>query len=194
MKIYLINGAKEFGSSSRRLNDTLHNKAKDTLNNLGHEIREVLVDKGYNVSEQLENLKWADCFIYQFPAWWMSEPWIVKKYIDEVYLQGYGILFSGDGRSKEDKSKKYGSGGLAQNKSYMLCSTWNAPLVAFEDKNEFFEAKGVDYVFAHLHKAHEFMGMRPLPSFSCNDVIKNPQIQVYLSDYEAHLQKVFGEN
>jgi len=192
MKIYLINGAKEFGTSFRKLNDTLHNKAKDTLSKLGHEIKEVIIDKGYDVNEEMANLKWADSLIYQFPAWWMSEPWIVKKYIDEVYLQGYGILFSGDGRSREDTSKKYGSGGLAHNKSYMLCSTWNAPLEAFEDKSQFFEGKGVDYAFTHLHKAHQFLAMRKLPSFMCNDVVKNPQIQIYLNAYEAHLQKVFG--
>ena len=190
-KIYILNGAKKFGNSFRRLNDTLCELAKETLSQMGHEVKEVVIDKGYDAQQEVQNIAWADYLIYQFPAWWMGEPWIVKKYIDEVYLAAHGVLFSGDGRSREDLSKKYGSGGLAHNKAYMLCSTWNAPLEAFEDKNQFFEGKGVDYTFTHLHKAHEFLAMQKLPSFMCNDVIKNPQIDAYKEAYKEHLQKVF---
>ncbi len=192
-KIYILNGAKKFGTSFRVLNDSLCELAKNTLDQMGHELREVVIDKGYKVEKEVQNLAWADSLIYQFPVWWMSEPWIMKKYIDEVYLASYEVLFSGDGRSSTDASKKYGSGGLAQNKSYMLCSTWNAPLEAFTDETQFFEGKGGDYVFTHLHKIHQFLGMRRLPSFMCNDVIKNPQINSYIKAYEKHLRKVFGE-
>ena len=31
-----------------------------------------------------------------------------------------------------------------------------------------------------------------LPSFICNDVIKNPQVEKYIADYRAHLQQVFA--
>ena len=31
-----------------------------------------------------------------------------------------------------------------------------------------------------------------LPTFLCNDVIRNPQVEKYLADYQAHLEKVFG--
>ncbi|MCH3790128.1 NADPH quinone reductase MdaB, partial [Campylobacter jejuni] len=41
---------------------------------------------------------------------------------------------------------------------------------------EFFEGKGVDMVYRHLHKAHEFIGMKSLQNFMCNDVVKNPQL------------------
>lgn len=191
MKIYLLNGAKEFGNSKGRLNTTLHELAKETLSKLGHETKEVIIDKGYDVQKEVQNLKWADSIIHQFPAWWMCEPWIVKKYIDEVYLASHGVLFNDDGRTRKDPSKKYGSGGLAQNKSYMLCSTWNAPLEVFTDKTQFLGI-GIDGVFAHLHKAHAFCGMQKLPSFMCNDVVKNPQVERYLAEYEAHLKKVFG--
>ncbi|EQB0813124.1 hypothetical protein ACYA4W_000916 [Campylobacter upsaliensis] len=44
----------------------------------------------------------------------------MKKYIDEVYLNGVSILFANDGRSRADESLKYGSGGLAQGKKVML--------------------------------------------------------------------------
>lgn len=71
--------------------------------------------------------------------WWMGEPWIVKKYIDEVFLAGVGVLFANDGRSRADESLKYGSGGLARDKRVMLSVTWNAPKEAFIESRGFFE-------------------------------------------------------
>ncbi len=192
-KILLLNGGKVFGGSGGRLSQTLHDVAKQTLENLGFEILQTHIDKGYE--EQVEVQKWlqSDAIIYQMPAWWMGEPWIVKKYIDEVYMEGAGILFKNDGRSRKDESLKYGSGGLSQGKRVMFSVTWNAPLGVFTEKNGFFEGVGVDGVYLHLHKAHEFMGMQALPSFICNDVVKNPQVEQYIKDYEAHLKKVFDK-
>ncbi len=44
----------------------------------------------------------------------------------------------------------------------------------------------------HRTTALTFTATR-LPTFTCNDVVKNPQIERYLSDYRAHLEKVFGK-
>lgn len=44
-------------------------------------------------------------------------------------------------------------------------------------------------VYLHLRKAHEFCGMSCLPIFMCNDVVKNPQVERYIAEYKAHLQK-----
>ncbi|WP_148082510.1 NAD(P)H-dependent oxidoreductase, partial [Neisseria meningitidis] len=57
---------------------------------------------------------------------------------------------------------------------------------------DFFEGKGVDVLYMHFHKANEFLGMTRLSTFLCNDVVKNPQVEKYLADYQAHLEKVFG--
>ncbi|ELL09007.1 flavodoxin-like fold family protein [Neisseria meningitidis 2004090] len=54
------------------------------------------------------------------------------------------------------------------------------------------KVKGVDVLYMHFHKANEFLGMTRLPTFLCNDVVKNPQVEKYLADYQAHLEKVFG--
>ncbi|MCE3039092.1 NAD(P)H-dependent oxidoreductase [Helicobacter anatolicus] len=190
--ILLIHGAKDFGLSKGRLNSTLHDVAKDTLQSLGLHINETHIDKGYDIEVEVQKILDSDAIIYQMPGWWMGEPWIVKKYIDEVFNAGAGKLYANDGRSREDISKKYGSGGLSQNKKYMFSLTWNAPLEAFTDKEQFFEGVGVDGIYLHLHKAHQFLGMSALPTFICNDVIKNPQVQKYIKDYQAHLLKVFG--
>ena len=84
--ILLLNGGKAFGNSGGRLSQTLHNVAKQTLQNLGFKILETHIDEGYD--EQTEVQKWLDSkvIIYQMPGWWMGEPWIVKKYIDEVEI------------------------------------------------------------------------------------------------------------
>ena len=105
----------------------------------------------------------------------MSIPWGFKKYIDEVYMSGHGKLTTGDGRSSAAPEKGYGRGGLLKSR-YMLVTTWNAPKGAFNDKAEFFEGKSVDGVFFNFHKCQQFCGMKKLPSFSCHDVMKNPDV------------------
>ena len=82
----------------------------------------------------------------------------------------------GDGRSRSDATRLYDHGGVCINKTYMLSSTWNAPQEAFEDPLQFFDGKGIDAVLMPVHKTFEFLGMRPLPSFMANDVLKNPRI------------------
>jgi len=190
--ILLLNGGKAFGNSGGRLSQTLHNVAKQTLQNLGFKILETHIDEGYD--EQTEVQKWLDSkvIIYQMPGWWMGEPWIVKKYIDEVGIAGAGKFFTSDGRHSATPTQGYGTGGLLKDKKYMFSLTWNAPLEAFTEPNGFFEGVGVEGVYFHLHKAHEFMGMSALPTFICNDVVKNPQVEQYIQDYTAHLKRVFG--
>ncbi|WP_104697493.1 MULTISPECIES: NAD(P)H-dependent oxidoreductase [unclassified Helicobacter] len=190
--ILLLNGAKVFGASEGRINNTLHNLAIEVLSDLGYKIQQTHIDKGYILEDEVQKILDSDVMIYQMPAWWMGEPWIVKKYIDEVFMGLYGKLFSGDGRSRDDESKKYGSGGLNHHKKYLFSMTWNAPLEAFIEKNQFFEGVGIDGVLFHLHKAHQFIGMQALESFACFNVIKDPQVQQYKKDYEAHLRKIFG--
>ena len=104
----------------------------------------------------------------------------------------YGSLYASDGRTRSDASKKYGSGGLIQGKTYMLSLTWNAPMEAFTDKEQFFHGVGVDGVYLPFHKANQFLGMEALPTFIANDVIKMPDIPRYVAEYREHLAKIFG--
>ncbi|GHP73057.1 NADPH quinone reductase MdaB [Helicobacter pylori] len=192
-KVLIINGAKAFGSSGGKLNETLSDHAKKTLESLGLEVDTTIVDKGYNHSQEVEKVFSADATIWQMPGWWMGEPWIVKKYIDEVFSAGHGKLYASDGRSSQNPTKNYGKGGLMQGKKYMLSLTWNAPIEAFTDPNEFFEGVGVDVVYLHLHKAFQFLGLSVLPTFICNDVVKNPQVEQYLNSLTTHLHQAFGK-
>lgn len=106
-------------------------------------------------------------------------------------MAGHGILFKHDGRVIDDPSKKYGTGGLCPEKVYMLSSTWNAPMEAFVTEGQFFEAKGIDSLLTQTHKANQFPGLSPLPSYICNDSIKNPEPEKYKSEYEKHLNSIF---
>lgn len=192
MKILLINGGKTFAHSGGELNNTLHNVAVSTLQEMGYEVRETVVDQGYNLETEVQNYLWADTIVYQMPGWWMGTPWIVKRYIDEVFTEGHGSLYASDGRSRQDPTKQYGSGGLLQGRRYMLSLTWNAPLEAFDEPDNFFEGRGVDGVYFPFHKSQEFIGLEALPTFIANDVMKMPDVDRDKAAYRAHLRQVLG--
>ena len=117
-----------------------------------------------------------------------------KKYIDDVFTAGHGKLYASDGRTRADAAHRYGSGGLLQGKKYMFSITWNAPQEAFTDPEEFFEGKGIEAVLFPFHKANQFIGMSPLPTFMCNDVVKHPHIADDVARYRKHLQQLFGQS
>ncbi|WP_434778397.1 NAD(P)H-dependent oxidoreductase [Neisseria sp. Ec49-e6-T10] len=187
-KVLIIDAGKNFFHSKGELNKYLTEVAQKTLVKMGHEVQVTTLEDGYQISDEVAKYVWADVVIYQQPGWWMGMPWTLKKYIDDVFTEGYGSLYASDGRTRSDASKKYGSGGLLQGKKYMISATWNAPLEAFNDPEQFFEGVGVDGVYLPLHKANQFLGMEPLPSFICNDVIKDPHIAEDVVRYEAHLK------
>ena len=191
--VLIVNGGKKFAHSAGALNNSLVELAESYLTELNHSVKVTEVDIGYDIETEIEKWLWSDVVIHQNPAWWMGTPWIVKKYIDEVFTIGHGRLYQSDGRTRSDNNKNYGSGGLIQGKKYMLSVTWNAPKEAFTDPSQFFEGVGVDGVYLPFHKAHQFLGMSPLKTFICNDVIKNPNIDGDLERYKSHLKELFSE-
>ena len=166
--------------------------AEQVLSELGHNVRVSRADSDYDIAAEVQLYVWADTVIYQMPGWWMGAPWTVKKYMDEVFTAGHGSLYASDGRTRADAAKKYGSGGLLQGKTYMLSLTWNAPLQAFTDPEQFFHGVGVDGVYLPFHKANQFLGLTGLPTFIANDVMKVPEVERYKAEYSAHLQQVFA--
>lgn len=190
--VLIINAGKAFGHSKGELNRTLTDVAATFLRDKGRQVRVTTVDDGYDIEQEVQNILWADTIIYQMPGWWMGAPWTLKKYIDDVFTAGHGSLYDSDGRTRADASKKYGSGGLLQGKHYLLSLTWNAPLEAFTDPDQFFHGVGVDGVYLPFHKANQFIGLSPLPTFICNDVIKQPDVERDIARYRAHLDKAFA--
>ncbi|MDL2284528.1 NAD(P)H-dependent oxidoreductase [Oxalobacter sp. OttesenSCG-928-P03] len=191
-KILIINAMKQFAHSGGQLNTTLTQVAADYLKGKGHDVQVTVVDEGYNIQAEVDKYLWAEVIIYQIPGWWMGPPWILKKYMDDVFTEGHGKLYANDGRTRADDAKKYGSGGLLQGRKYMISTTWNAPLEAFTDPSQFFEGVGIDGVMMPVHKANQFLGMTPLPTFMCNDVMKMPDVPGYTKRYQEHLAAFFG--
>ena len=189
--ILLVNGHQYWEISKGELNKSLIELAEKVLTQKEYSIKRTHIEDAYDPTEEVEKLMWADFIIFQTPVYWFSIPWGFKKYIDEVYMAGYGIMFDGDGRTHTDPEKNYGTGGLMQGKKYMLSTTWNAPRGAFNDEAEIFEGKDVDDVFFYFHKAQKFIGMEHLPAFACYDVIMNPNIEADFKRYEEHLNKLF---
>jgi modulator of drug activity B len=185
--ILLINGHQTVGIAKGELNRNLIEVARLYLEQRGRSVKTTAVDDGYDVAAEVEKFLWADLVVYQTPVYWMAVPAAFKQYIDAVYSGGHGVLFADDGRSRTDPDKKYGSGGLLQGKRYLLSTTWNAPAAALEEPGQLFEGKGVDGVFFWFHKAQQFLGLSPLPTFSCFDVLKNPQIEADFARYRDHL-------
>lgn len=192
--IFIINTHEFFPFSEGKLNQVLVEKAKANLENKGYDIRLLTMKDDYDIDEEVEKHVWADTLILQIPVNWMGVPWSFKKYMDLVYSTGTdGRLCDGDGRTRSDPSKQYGSGGSLTGKNYMLSLTFNAPKSSFDDpQQEFFGGRGVDDLFWPMHLNFKFFGMKPLETFSCHDVLKNPEIQCDFERFEAHLDKLFS--
>ena len=103
----------------------------------------------------------------------MGVPWVMKKYIDEVFSAGQANgLYTNDGRSRSDATKRYGSGGLMQGKQYMLSLTYNCPTSEFNDKEGFFDGLSLDEAHNATHKTWQFCGATPLQTYSVHDIFK----------------------
>jgi len=191
--IFIINAHEPWPFSEGRLNRSLAERAATNLKSKGYAIQSSTMQDDYDVEKEIEKHMWADALILQTPCNWMGVPWTFKKYMDEVYTAGMdGRLCAGDGRSREDQSKQYGSGGTLTGKKYMMSITYNAPLEAFDDPDqEFFSGRGVDDLFWPMHLNFKFFGMTPLKTFACHDVLKNPDVESDFVRFDAHLDRLF---
>lgn len=170
-KVLIINGHQHYDNVAEgKLTNIFIDKAKEFLSSNDCEIKQTNIDKGYKVEEEVEKLSWADYIIFQYPVYWMGVPWITKKYFDEVLTQGKHYL--SDGRSRDDASKKYGSGGLLTNTKYMLSLTYNCPSSEFSSKDGFFDGLSLDEANIATHKIFQFCGAKPLETYSVHDIFK----------------------
>ena len=178
MNIFVINGHNYNPFAQGRLNRALFNKIIEVLTP-GNSLLTTTIEDGYEIQEEIEKFRGSDIVIYQMPIYWFSFPHFTKKYIDEVYL--YNVFFT--------SSEKYGHGGLMKGKKYMFSLTWNATYDAFYKTSGFMDGRGVDEFIIAMHKIQEYCGFERLPTFSCLNVVKAPNIEQYLKDLEVHLCK-----
>lgn len=194
-KVLLINTHLTYPNwSEGLLNDAFNQKAKDFSLEKGLEVLETKVEDGYNTDEEVEKHLEADIIILQTPINWFGAPWIYKKYVDEVFNSGLhsAKFLSGDGRTREDSTKQYGTGGKMQGKKFMVCSTWNAPKASFDDPNQIlFEGRSTADALIQITSNYRFCGVEIVPDYNCFDIFKEGDIAGDLENYPKHLEKVF---
>jgi NADPH dehydrogenase (quinone) len=193
MKTLIINTHLTYaGWSEGKLNLTFTDFAKAFFVERGHEVAETFVERGYKPEEEVEKHVAADVIILQTPVNWFGAPWIYKKYVDEVFNAGLATkaLLKGDGRTRRDASRQYGTGGKMQGKKFMISATWNAPRETFDNPDSvLFGGKGTADLFLPITSNYKFCGSDILPAFGIFDIFKNPDVPGALEDYRRHLEK-----
>jgi modulator of drug activity B len=188
--VLLINLHQRYeGFAEGELNKRILHEAEAFFARKRFGIKTTAVEAGYDVPEELEKFRWADVIFLQTPVYWMSVPWIGKKYIDEIFSGGSGtVTFENDGRAG---GGKYGSGGLMHEKRYMLSFTYNCPASEFGSPDGFFEGLDIDGANVALHKTFQFCGAMPTESFSVHDVYGDFDLEANLTRLREVLERNF---
>jgi len=192
--VLIINGHQKYeGFAEGKLTQTFIDNAEDFFTTNDFKVKHTHIDKGYDVKDELEKFAWADHIVFQYPVYWMTVPWITKKYIDEIFSAGAStVTYKNDGRSRSDASAKYGSGGLMKDKNYMLSLTYNCPINEFDNKDGFFEGLSVDEANFAVHKVFQFCGAKQVDTYSIHDIFKSDlNIDTELDKFKSTLQSNF---
>ncbi len=196
--ILIINAHQKYeGISEGKLNKIFVDTAATYLKNNNFNIIHTHTEQPYIIEEELQKLVQADFIIFQSPIYWFGMPWITKKYFDEVWSAGYTtVTCSGDGRTREDPSRRYGTGGLMNDKSYMLSLTYASPKMEFDDLEGFYNGKSMDDANVGTHKIFQFCGLKMLKSYAIFNVHKeeNINIEEELSQFKQILTSNFINN
>lgn len=189
-KVLILNGHQHYDVVARgELTNHYITKAKDFFKKNNFELKYTEIDKGYNIEEEKEKLLWADIVLFQYPTYWMGIPWIAKKYFDEVLTQG--VHYTNDGRSRNDTSKTYGTGGLLKGK-YMLSITYNCPTTEFSNEKGYFDGLSLDQANIATHKTFQFLGLKPSKTYSVHDIFKGDlDLSKELDKFETVLKENF---
>lgn len=192
--VLIINAHQYYeGFSAGKLNKTMVDALEAEMIARGYTVQHTTIEKGYDINDEVQKHVWADLIILQSPVYWFGTPWIYKKYADEVFTAGLvqQAMLTDDGRTRQDPTKQYGTGGKMQGKKYMLSLTWNAPQEAFGNTEQtLFAGKTVDDVFVNNTACYKFCGADILPSFSCFNVVKAPDVTSDIARLHDHLAAV----
>ena len=195
--ILIINGHQRYDQIAEgKLTKLFIDAADEFLSKNGLNVKHSVIESDYDINDELEKFAWADYILFQYPVYWMGVPWMTKKYIDEVFSAGVNtVTYVSDGRSREDASKKYGSGGLMQGKKYMLSLTYNCPDTEFDNKDGFFDGLSLDEANVATHKLFQFCGATPLETYAIHDIFKGDlDMDGELTHFKATLEKNFIAN
>lgn len=193
-KVLIIRAHQVYkGIAEGQLNETLASLTEKFFINENYRIDQTIVENGYDVENEIDKLLYADLVVIHTPVYCFNVPWLFKKYTDEVFLRGMinHKLLDGDGRTRENPNKQYGTGGKLVGKKVAIIATWNAPEESFNDTEQvLFEGKSADDVLLNVSLNYKFCGMEVLPYLHCYDVMKNPNIDSYLQNLNNYLLSI----
>ena len=129
------------------------------------------------VAREIENLKWAEVVVLQFPLWWFGPPAILKGWFDRVLVNGFAI-----GVPKEGTRQwlRYGEG-LLEGRRGMLAVTTGG-------REAQFTGRGIngpidDILFPINHGIFHYTGMKALAPFVAFRTVRTtPQEFVQMRD------------
>lgn len=172
--VLIINGHQRYeGFAEGKLTQLFIDAHNEFFTKNGFEVKNSVVESAYDIQEELSKFAWADYIVMQYPVYWMGVPWLTKKYFDEIFSSGVqSVTYVDDGRSRDDASKRYGSGGLMKDKKYMLSLTYNCPTSEFDNSEGFFDGLSLDEANVATHKTFQFCGARPLETYAIHDIYK----------------------
>lgn len=135
----------------RSLNGSLKDAAVQALTQAGQLLPEVV--------REIENLKWADVVVLQFPLWWFGPPAILKGWFDRVLVNGFAI---GVPSEATRQWLRYGEG-LLQGRRGILAVTTGG-------REAQFSGRGIngpinDILFPINHGIFHYTGMKALAPF-----------------------------
>ncbi|AXH14920.1 flavodoxin [Malaciobacter mytili LMG 24559] len=192
-KVLIINGHQKYeGIAEGNLTKIFIDEASKFFENHNFEVKHSMVESNYDIKEEVDKFAWADYILFQYPVYWMGVPWLTKKYIDEIFSAGNKtVTYLNDGRSRDDASKKYGSGGLMKSK-YMLSLTYNCPESEFSNKQGFFDGLSLDEANIATHKTFQFCGAKPLKTYAIHDIFKSDlDLNLELTKFNKVLEENF---
>jgi modulator of drug activity B len=197
-KVLLINSHLTYPNwTEGTLNNSFHQIAKDFFTSKSFDVLETTIEDGYNPEEEEQKHLDADIVILQMPVNWFGAPWIYKKYVDEVFNCGLRSksFLTGDGRTKDDPTKQYGTGGNMHRKKFMICATWNAPADAFDNpEQQLMQGKSTADLFLNITSNYRFCGYEIMDGYNCFDIFRRSDIAKDLENYPSHLKDVFNLN
>jgi len=162
MKILSVNTHLTYpGWSEGKLNLAFMDLAKAFFVERGHQVAETFVERGYDPEEEVKKHAAAD-LVHPPDA---GELVLCAVDLQKICGRGFNVglakevFLAGDGRTRQDPSRQYGTGGKMQGKKFMICATWNAPREAFDNPNGvLYAGKGTADLFLHITSNYKFTG------------------------------------
>lgn len=106
MNFLIVNAGCRINGQGGTLSAAMVELAERTLKHHGHCVVVTDLNEPYVVADEVKKILEADVLIFQTPGWWMTTPWQLIKYEDDVFVSPE--LCGGDGRTRSDPEKKYG--------------------------------------------------------------------------------------